>query len=85
MVRRPPRSTRSGSSAASDVYKGQVLELLERGLHAVQEAVQVGKEDRDLIAAAAGPYTHPRAHETVLELVCRPLLEKKKKKKNKRN
>ncbi len=25
------------------------------------------------------PYTHPRAHETVLDLVCRLLLEKKKK------
>ena len=25
MFRRPPRSTRSRSSAASDVYKGQVL------------------------------------------------------------
>eukprot|EP00657_Telonema_sp_P-1_P009219 TRINITY_DN3409_c0_g1_i1.p1 TRINITY_DN3409_c0_g1~~TRINITY_DN3409_c0_g1_i1.p1 ORF type:complete len:128 (+),score=46.57 TRINITY_DN3409_c0_g1_i1:171-554(+) len=29
-------------------------------------------------------YTHLRAHETVLDLVCRLLLEKKKKKKNKR-
>ena len=27
-------------------------------------------------------YTHLRAHETVLDLVCRLLLEKKKKKKN---
>ena len=29
-------------------------------------------------------YTHLRAHETVLDLVCRLLLEKKQKKKNKK-
>src|SRR5665648_9447 len=29
MIRRPPRSTLSSSSAASDVYKRQVLELVE--------------------------------------------------------
>src|SRR5450756_3204451 len=28
MIRRPPRSTQSRSSAASDVYKRQVIELL---------------------------------------------------------
>ncbi len=33
--------------------------------------------------AAPAPYTHLRPHETVLDLVCRLLLEKKKKKKNK--
>ena len=35
-------------------------------------------------AAASAPvsYTHLRAHETVLDLVCRLLLEKKKKTKN---
>ena len=35
------------------------------------------------IGRIAGPvsYTHLRAHETVLDLVCRLLLEKKKKKK----
>ena len=32
-------------------------------------------------AIAAVSYTHLRAHETVLDLVCRLLLEKKKKKK----
>src|SRR5450756_2364357 len=33
MIRRPPRSTQSRSSAASDVYKRQ--ELAERGVHVV--------------------------------------------------
>ena len=33
---------------------------------------------RVLAVAAAVSYTHLRAHETVLDLVCRLLLEKKK-------
>ena len=33
------------------------------------------------VAATAVSYTHLRAHETVLDLVCRLLLEKKKKQK----
>ena len=39
--------------------------------------------DVDQVGPALGPvsYTHLRAHETVLDLVCRLLLEKKKKKK----
>src|SRR5665648_1299739 len=32
MIRRPPRSTLSSSSAASDVYKRQVVKLLKNGL-----------------------------------------------------
>ena len=32
MIRRPPRSTQSRSSAASDVYKRQVQELIEKGV-----------------------------------------------------
>src|SRR5665811_239838 len=35
MIRRPPRSTRVRSSAASDVYKRQVLNLLDTALDAV--------------------------------------------------
>ncbi|WDT36862.1 hypothetical protein PVA38_11765 [Streptococcus pneumoniae D39] len=35
----------------------------------------VGREREDAVS-----YTHLRAHETVLDLVCRLLLEKKKKK-----
>ena len=35
----------------------------------------------DLAEAAAVSYTHLRAHETVLDLVCRLLLEKKKQQK----
>src|SRR5665811_2636450 len=34
MIRRPPRSTRVRSSAASDVYKRQVAELVAGGIHA---------------------------------------------------
>ena len=38
--------------------------------------------NREVVAGAVS-YTHLRAHETVLDLVCRLLLEKKKKKKRK--
>ena len=42
-----------------------------------------GAESQGMICAEDEPvsYTHLRAHETVLDLVCRLLLEKKKKKK----
>mgnify|MGYP007112058687 CR=1 FL=1 len=81
MIRRPPRSTQSRSSAASDVYKRQ------GGDGAVESE---GVADRDHRVADLGvlgitelqwlepvSYTHLRAHETVLDLVCRLLLEKK--------
>ena len=92
MIRRPPRSTLDRSSAASDVYKRQdrdrpvpdrrAARNLER-----QEAVGVrggGAVGVELVrelhdAFEAVSYTHLRAHETVLDLVCRLLLEKKKK------
>ena len=61
MIRRPPRSTRVRSSAASDVYKRQLLETV-RDWPLQVEAVS---------------YTHLRAHETRGNLVCRLLLEKK--------
>ena len=82
MIRRPPRSTLDRSSAASDVYKRQVL------LRAQYEFLKNAKWQwnagllgiyhlgRDTYIAVS--YTHLRAHETVLDLVCRLLLEKKK-------
>ena len=39
-----------------------------------------GQQIEPRIQALEGSYTHFRAHETVLNLVSRPLLEKKKKK-----
>ena len=84
-IRRPPISTRSRSSAASDVYKRQAL------VDPDEQRVPVGVvgEPREHGRAARvrrgddGPvsYTHLRAHETVLDLVCRLPLEKKKIKK----
>ena len=89
MIRRPPRSTLDRSSAASDVYKrqalgftGAVLILLGKG------SIGFTGTSAGYIAAAAAAliwssysvavsYTHLRAHETVLDLVCRLLLEKK--------
>src|SRR5450756_2510257 len=48
MIRRPPRSTQSRSSAASDVYKRQVHELVRRGeeLDAFQEEGPLFREEQ---------------------------------------
>ena len=82
MIRRPPRSTLDRSSSASDVYKRQnkgfrkkVMPQLDGTYltNDIQEDVVVVVKDGDAVS-----YTHLRAHETVLDLVCRLLLEKKK-------
>ena len=81
MIRRPPRSTLDRSSAASDVYKRQL-----EGSAGEEDADQLARfrghrhltEEARLDAVpVAVSYTHLRAHETVLDLVCRLLLEKK--------
>ena len=56
-------------------HAGEVVDELQR----IREAA----EERRLVTSAADgssavSYTHLRAHETVLDLVCRLLLEKKK-------
>src|SRR5678815_3381674 len=70
MIRQPPRSTLDRSSAASDVYKRQVIKqwIQHSFLHRM---VYLGVH-------YAVSYTHLRAHETPEHLVCRLLLEKKK-------
>ena len=86
MIRRPPRSTLDRSSAASDVYKrqdqlGQLRRVLMPRLdidlrhykYNNKKLTEMGAEDIVPVS-----YTHLRAHETVLDLVCRLLLEKKK-------
>eukprot|EP00657_Telonema_sp_P-1_P011575 TRINITY_DN6835_c0_g1_i1.p1 TRINITY_DN6835_c0_g1~~TRINITY_DN6835_c0_g1_i1.p1 ORF type:complete len:112 (+),score=49.58 TRINITY_DN6835_c0_g1_i1:17-352(+) len=111
MIRRPPRSTLSRSSAASDVYKRQrrvrdCPVVVQEPLNGVEDIGLTEFEERlaDAVtcgalrdniaavdtrlavyslavarrAATAVSYTHLRAHETVLDLVCRLLLEKKK-------
>src|SRR5665811_2525925 len=99
MIRRPPRSTRVRSSAASDVYKRQVQAPTPRGVAGQRLPLRPlrrrpplfrlpdmrahrwrshGRLETRLIAPTPVSYTHLRAHETVLDLVCRLLLEKKK-------
>ena len=82
MIRRPPRSTLDRSSAASDVYKRQVLAHHEHAqqLGLDQLSVRAGGEAavRVRLGGVADSYTHLRAHETVLDIVCRLLLENKK-------
>src|SRR5665811_2453093 len=100
MIRRPPRSTRVRSSAASDVYKRQILlNEREHGLHPVPPNPEIRLDSRASRSVGSGSglwlssssrtlaltrlrmvsdprlfpvsYTHLRAHETVLDLVCR--------------
>ena len=83
MIRRPPRSTLDRSSAASDVYKRQKGFLLAQvgqpNPTLDPEALEDGWSNRSENGDTPVSYTHLRAHETVLDLVCRLLLEKKKK------
>ena len=86
MIRRPPRSTLDRSSAASDVYKRQVL-AFDAGsggdvTHSLPITAIERKGNPNLFTIIPVSYTHLRAHETVLDLVCRLLLEKKKHKKH---
>ena len=96
MIRRPPRSTLDRSSAASDVYKRQVqiidsgarllvereLAMIKLYLDRLRLADASDQSYRNNVRGlAAVSYTHLRAHETVLDLVCRLLLDKKKTKK----
>ena len=82
MIRRPPRSTLDRSSAASDVYKRQVplVHFIDEGAHvfALGEAARRRYRGQGEDSEKPVSYTHLRAHETVLDLVCRLLLEKKK-------
>ena len=82
MIRRPPRSTQSRSSAASDVYKRQAqhdrVARDGRGPELVEVAALDLLDEEEGGRAEPVSYTHLRAHETVLDLVCRLLLEKKK-------
>ena len=86
MIRRPPRSTLDRSSAASDVYKRQTCGRPRPSRRAPTRATRSRTATSSSCSAArwawssrgAVSYTHLRAHETVLDLVCRLLLEKKK-------
>ena len=82
MIRRPPRSTLDRSSAASDVYKRQILIPQSKPVGSakffyIRNGIP-GFVDSTPACFRTVSYTHLRAHETVLDLVCRLLLEKKK-------
>eukprot|EP00657_Telonema_sp_P-1_P008787 TRINITY_DN30801_c0_g1_i1.p1 TRINITY_DN30801_c0_g1~~TRINITY_DN30801_c0_g1_i1.p1 ORF type:complete len:113 (+),score=42.32 TRINITY_DN30801_c0_g1_i1:50-388(+) len=92
MMRRPPRSTQSRSSAASDVYKRQAsCSFFSATISApLAPPVAAARAAPPILATslaraaeafsatlAAVSYTHLRAHVTVLDLACRLLLEKK--------
>eukprot|EP00658_Telonema_sp_P-2_P086052 TRINITY_DN995_c0_g3_i3.p1 TRINITY_DN995_c0_g3~~TRINITY_DN995_c0_g3_i3.p1 ORF type:complete len:173 (+),score=56.27 TRINITY_DN995_c0_g3_i3:116-634(+) len=73
MIRRPPRSTLSSSSAASDVYKRQILYGLQRpplnGQHTVLRADDSTKFDE--LAPTLLPFYTTNAFETV-RISCDP-------------
>ena len=81
MIRRPPRSTLDRSSAASDVYKRQTSSYREETttckFKSGRHALCASSTRTTPNASRPVSYTHLRAHETVLDLVCRLLLEKK--------
>ena len=52
--------------------------LLYQAQHASTLGLRIPQANADWAAVQAVSYTHLRAHETVLDLVCRLLLEKKK-------
>ena len=83
MMRRPPRSTLDRSSAASDVYKRQQSDrlpaVMRRALYGQTLYTTLAVYPTLMLDLGPVSYTHLRAHETVLDLVCRLLLEKKKK------
>ena len=79
MIRRPPRSTLDRSSAASDVYKRQSSHC-SSAFRCCDCAATSWPWQPWAWASSSGSslpvsYTHLRAHETVLDLVCRLLLE----------
>ena len=57
----------------NEISKGLIADLVERIEFDDNKNITVKMKYRDTVS-----YTHPRAPETVLDLVCRLLLEKKK-------
>ena len=80
MIRRPPRSTLDRSSAASDVYKRQGHPFRKdfpiSGYVEMRYDPEQARVIYQPVTIEPVSYTHLRAHETVLDLVCRLLLEK---------
>ena len=77
MTERDGIRTRVSSSAASDVLKGKNqkdnwAEALDEELNLAGKAVTEGDCGDGMMPVA---YTHLRAHETVLGLVCRRMLD----------
>ena len=52
MIRRPPRSTLDRSSAASDVYKRQILWMMERTFFGPRREIFDNLTDASLVEAA---------------------------------
>ncbi len=74
------RMAEMSPSYLTEIEKGRKYPRADK---IVKMAEALGKPYDDLVSIRLAPspvsYTHLRAHETVLDLVCRLLLEKKKK------
>ena len=73
----------AGTGAIDSFVRIQTNQAVERGFNTDARPLQFHENNsanfsRSLLLADAVSYTHLRAHETVLDLVCRLLLEKKK-------
>ena len=81
MIRGPPKSTPEPPSGASDGYKRQNLtfDIPPGAIVGIIGPNGAGKTTlfRMIVGQEPVSYTHLRAHETVLDLECRLLLEKK--------
>ena len=83
MIRRPPRSTQSRDRRQRQMcIRDSDYDKLMKYRLDLLKVHKLGLPDIQKVIAEMGPmavsYTHLRAHETVLDLVCRLLLEKKK-------
>ena len=58
------------------LYKSGSYEISDKAHESLQKIAKILQDYKDFEAVS---YTHLRAHETVLDLVCRLLLEKKNK------
>ena len=68
-------------AATEQHYDAIVLDIMLPGMNGYRVCAELRNRGVDTPILMPVSYTHLRAHETVLDLVCRLLLEKKKKNK----
>src|SRR5680860_1876166 len=69
MIRRPPRSTQSRSSAASDVYKRQIKGDFEKALHQINESLSTNIKNTRAIGLKASIQRRLGDYEGAMETI----------------